>query len=169
MTVYIDAKSDNNLCDAKVAIQIEEKTYPIYSYGTEEFRPNQDFHPSYPGGEYLEKMTDNSVLMWMEGHEYDLQYETTQCHSVAALKLGYLDDNKVFHEFSDYAIYKESSLTTKIDFSFCASMALSSETYTDTKFAWSGSSYKTATVYIVVKDTGYAGTYLGKCVKVNYL
>lgn len=169
VTIKIEAISEGSTTDCNIVVSVSQKIYPIYSYCIEELRPDANFHPNYPAGEYSYALTDNTVKMWEECHEYDLQFETTECHSVQAYKLGYKDDSG-FHEFKDYKIYKNSNLTTELKFNTLSEFALNGANDTDKDFNWTGTAYyKTAKVYVVVKDSGYEGTYTGLCYKFNYL
>ncbi|MBQ0024701.1 MAG: hypothetical protein KBT00_03120 [Bacteroidales bacterium] len=155
---------------AELGISTTKKLGTICAYGVQEIWPDAYYHPDYPAGTYTEKLKDNALPIWQEAHEYDLQYETTPCHSLTIYKIGYLDDSGVFHEFSDYKIYKNSNLSGEIKLSSCASGVLNSASASDDDFNWSsGTTSRSATVYINVKDEGYEGTYIGKCYKYNYL
>ena len=170
MTVKIEAQNEDSQKSAELGISITKKLGTICAYGEQEIWPDADYHPDYPAATYTVKIKDNSLPIWQEAHEYDLQYETTACHSLTIYKIGYLDEKNVFHEFSNYKIYKNSNLTGEINLSSCAIGVLSSSSASDGDFNWSsGTTYRTASVYISVKDEGYQGTYIGKCDKYNYL
>ena len=173
MTVKIDAEiysSQTSKINKSLSVSVSKKIYQICSYGIQEIRPDADYHPDYPASTYISKLVDNSLMLWLEGHEYDLQYETTQCHSLTVYKVGYQDDNGTFHEFSNYKIYKNSNLTGEIKLSTCEIGVLNSSSASDDDFPWdSGTTHRSAKVYIIVNDDGYQGTYIGRCEKYNYL
>ena len=164
------ANSADNICTSEVSISTVKKTYKIAAEGVEEIVPDANFHPNYPAGTYRVYLSaDNSIKIYEEAHEFDLQYETTQCHSSCCYKFGYEDDNGVFHEFANYSIYKDSSLKTPVNLNSLAGLALGGSTWTDGELNWVGSTNKSCTVYISVKDSGYEGVYKGLCYKYNYL
>lgn len=169
LTVKIDAHTGELTSSFNIVISVSQKIYPIYSYGICELNPNTSYHPDYPEYEDSYALTNNSVTMWKENHEYDTQFGTAICHSVLACKLGFKDESG-FHEFKDYKIYNDLNLTTEIHFSSASSFALNSVTGSEIEFYWEGSgNNKTAKVFIVVNDPGYEGTYTGLCYKYNYL
>ena len=169
-TVKIEAKNIDSQKSSRLEILTTEKLGTICAYGEQEISPDAYYHPDYPAGTYTVKIKDNTLPIWQESHEYDLQYETTACHSLTIYKIGYLDDSGIFHEFSDYKVYKNTNLTGELRLSSCAIGVLSSASASDDEFNWSsGSTHRTATVYISVRDEGYQGTYIGTCDKYNYL